>query len=195
MAEAIIDPELPIVDPHHHLWFMSDEMIDRMERSKGVLLRGLAPVYRQHQRYAFDELLSDLRSGHNIIATVFVEARAMYRASGPTEFRSLGEVEFANGVAAIGASGMFGPVRPCAGIVGNVDLRLGDRVDEVLLAHIQAAGGRYREFASRRRMTTTNRYSAAQATLMGSWSRSFSAASVGWPRSDSQPTFSYWNRS
>jgi len=58
--------------------------------------------------------------------------------------RSVGEVEFANGVAAMAASDAFGTVKACAGIVGNVDLRLGEAAEEVLDAHIQAGGGRYR---------------------------------------------------
>ena len=76
--EPVLEPELLIVDPHHHLW-------DRPE-----------------SRYFFFDLLKDLQSGHNICATVFVEGGAMYRKNGPSELRALGEVEFANGAAAMG---------------------------------------------------------------------------------------------
>jgi len=75
---------------------------------------------------------------------VFVECRAMYRADGPEALKSLGETEFVNGIAAMSASGAYGPTRVCAGIVGNVDLRLGARAENLLQAHISAAGGRFR---------------------------------------------------
>ena len=118
--EEIIEPDLPIVDPHHHLWD------------------------RPGWRYLLDELLADLNSGHRIIATVFLQCRAMHRAIGPEALRPVGETEFVNGVAAMSASGGYGPTRVCAGIVGNADLRLGARVDEVLAAHLRAGGGRFR---------------------------------------------------
>ena len=71
-----------------------------------------------------DDLLADMNSGHNIVATVFLQCRSMHRASGPEAFRPVGETEFVNGVAAMSASGGYGPAKICAGIVGHVDLRL-----------------------------------------------------------------------
>jgi L-fuconolactonase len=68
----------------------------------------------------------------------------MYRADGPEEFKPVGETEFVNGVAAMCASGRYGPVRACAGIVGHVDLTAGAVVREVLEAHLKAAGERFR---------------------------------------------------
>ena len=118
--ERILDPGLPIVDAHHHLWD------------------------RPGARYLFDELLRDAGSGHDVRATVYVQARSMYRAEGAEELRSLGETEFANGVAARSASGLYGPIRACAGIVGMVDLMLGDAVTPWLELHIRAAGDRFR---------------------------------------------------
>jgi predicted TIM-barrel fold metal-dependent hydrolase len=118
--EAILEPELPIVDPHHHLWDKPDG------------------------RYLLDELLADTNSGHNIVATVFVQARAMLRATGPAEMRHVGETEFVNGVAAMSASGTYGRMRACAAIVGHADLTLGSRVEPVLAAHIRAGGDRFR---------------------------------------------------
>ena len=118
--EPILEPDLPIVDPHHHLWD------------------------RPGWRYLLDELLADTASGHNIVATVFVQARAMTRAAGPVEMRPVGETEFVNGVAAMSASGIYGRTRHCAGIVGHADLTLGSRVESVLAAHICAGGGRFR---------------------------------------------------
>jgi L-fuconolactonase len=120
-SEAALEPDLPIIDPHHHVWQ------DR---------RG---------RYLIDELAGDVNGRHNILATVFVQSgENMYRADGPPELRSVGEVEFVNGIAAMAASGGFGKARLCAGIVGFADLTLGDRVQPVLDAVIAAGNGRLR---------------------------------------------------
>lgn len=118
--EPILEPDLPIVDPHHHLW-------DR-------------PTWR----YMLEDLLADLNSGHNIVATVFVQCRAFYRAAGPAAMQPVGETEFVNGIAAMSASGRYGAARICAGIVGHADLTLGARVQEVLEAHLRAGGDRFR---------------------------------------------------
>jgi len=122
--EPILDPELPIIDTHHHFW-------DR-------------PADRPDHRYLLEELLADLNTGHNIVATVFLECRSMYRAEGAPEMRPVGETEFIAGIAAMSASGGYGPTRVAAGIVGYADLTLGDRVEPVLEAHIRAGGGRFR---------------------------------------------------
>jgi L-fuconolactonase len=144
-AEPIIDPDLPVVDAHHHLWLLPEAALAAMEARDSISARALAPTFRRHARYLFDEFMADLKdSGHNVRASVYVDAHAMYRASGPEAMRSAGEVEFVNGVAAMAASGIFGEVKACAGIVGGVDLMLGDAVEEVLTAHVQAGGGRYR---------------------------------------------------
>jgi L-fuconolactonase len=143
-VEAIIEPELPIVDSHHHLWYLPEAELRSMEQQENIVDRALVPTFRSHSRYLFDEFLLDLKSGHNIQASVFVDAHAMYRAGGAEAMRSVGEVEFANGVAAMAASGLFGDTRVCAGIVGGVDLTLGSAADEVLRAHLAAGGARYR---------------------------------------------------
>lgn len=122
--EPVLDPELPIVDPHHHLW-------------------------DHGYRYLFDEFLEDISSGHNIRASVFVQCDAMYRADGDPELAPVGETEFVNGAAAISASGGYGPARVCAGIVGYAELLLGERVDAVLEAHLRAAGNRFRGIRGR----------------------------------------------
>ena len=119
-VETILEPALPIVDPHHHLW------------------------ERPGWRYMLDDLLADTNSGHNIVATVFVQCRSMHRAGGPEALRPVGETEFVNGVAAMSASGGYGATKICAGIVGHADLRPGGAVSEVLQAHIAAGGGRFR---------------------------------------------------
>lgn len=118
--EPILDPDLPIIDPHHHLW------------------------HRPGHRYLLDDFLADVRTGHHVVATVFEECHAMYRASGPEELRPVGETEFVAGMAAMRDSGLYGPTRVAAGIVGFADLTLGDRVEPVLEAHIRAGGGRFR---------------------------------------------------
>jgi L-fuconolactonase len=143
-AEAIIEPNLPIIDVHHHLWLLKEESLAEMENRDSIYAPALAPAMRRHARYMFDEFTKDIASGHNIRASVFVDAGAMYRANGPEALRSVGEVEFVNGVAAMSASGLFGESRICAGIVGGVNLSLGDRVEEVLSAHMRAGGERYR---------------------------------------------------
>jgi predicted TIM-barrel fold metal-dependent hydrolase len=119
-SEPILEPALPIIDTHHHLWERPDH------------------------RYLLHELLADLGTGHNVVATVFLECHAMYRAAGPVEMRPVGETEFVAGIAAMSDSGLYGPTRIAAGIVGFADLALGDRVAPVLEAHIRAGGGRFR---------------------------------------------------
>jgi predicted TIM-barrel fold metal-dependent hydrolase len=130
--EDAIDPEQPIVDPHHHLW-------DRRPR------QDLPEGTRSHQRYLGDELIEDIRGGgHNVIDTVFVECRAMYREDADDPLRSIGEVEFVQGVAAMAASGLYGEgVRCCGGIVGFANLTLGDAVEPVLSA-LMGAGANFR---------------------------------------------------
>ena len=75
---------------------------------------------------------------------MFIECTACYRADGPPELRTLGETEFVNGIAAMSASGGYGPTRVAAGIVGLVDLTIGGRAEEILRAHMAAAGPRFK---------------------------------------------------
>ena len=82
-------------------------------------------------------------AGHRVVATVFLQCCAMHRADGPEALRPVGETEFVNGVAAMSASGIYGPPR----LRRHRRLRrpaLGDRVGEVLEAHLAAGGGRFR---------------------------------------------------
>jgi hypothetical protein len=123
--EPILEPELPIIDTHHHLWD------------------------RGGWTYLLPELLADLNTGHNIVATVFEECRSMYRANGPIEMRPVSEVEFVAGIAAMSAGGRYGPIKVAQGIVGYADLALGDRVEPVLEALIRAGGGRLSAYAIR----------------------------------------------
>ena len=143
-TEPIVEPDLPIIDPHHHVWYIPDASLEAMDGITDPQGRNIARTFRLHRRYLFDELLTDVTAGHNIRATVFAEAHTMYRTTGPDELKTVGEIEFVNGIAAMSASGLFGDVKLVAGIIGGIDLRLGDRVQGVLEAQIQAAGGRYR---------------------------------------------------
>ena len=119
VREDVIEPDLPICDPHHHLWD------------------------HPNSRYLLDELLADVGSGHNVVSTVFMECGAMYSADAPEALRPVGETEFVNGIAAMSASGNYGDARVCAAIVGYADLNLGAAVGDVLDAHV-AASPRFR---------------------------------------------------
>ena len=119
LSEPVLEPELPIIDPHHHLWT------------------------RDGNVYLMPELLADIASGHNVVATVFEECHSMYRALGPVEERSVGETEFVGGVAAMSTSGTFGDTKVCARMVGNVDLMLGGHARSLLERHMIASGGRF----------------------------------------------------
>ncbi len=137
--EDILEPALPIIDPHHHLW------------DRRALIPLLPPpqhpfeqIIRRVPRYLLDELLADTGSGHNVRATVYLECGSYYRADGPTAMKPVGETEFVNGIAAMSASGTHGETRACAAIVGHADMLLGDAVTPVLEAHIAAGGGRFR---------------------------------------------------
>jgi len=120
-TEAALEPDLPIIDPHHHFW-------ESHPRGK----------------YLLPELLADIGGGHNIVSTVFLECRAMYRKDGPREMAAVGEVEFVNGIAAMSASGGYGPCRVAEVIVSGGDLTVGARVRELFEAQIAVAGGRLR---------------------------------------------------
>jgi predicted TIM-barrel fold metal-dependent hydrolase len=117
LREDIIEPALPIVDAHHHLW----------ERPSG--------------RYLLEDLTADLEAGHNVGATVFIQCGFGYRSDGPEELRPVGETEY---IAALAARAEAAGIRACAGIVGYCDFRQGDRVDAVLEAHVAAGGGRFK---------------------------------------------------
>jgi predicted TIM-barrel fold metal-dependent hydrolase len=118
--EAILEPELPICDAHHHLW----------------LDRGHTGF-----RYAFDDLRADTSTGHNVQRTVFVECRSQYREDGPVEMRPVGEVEF---VAEAAEASARTPGPEIEGIVGHADLTLGTAVGDVLGALDVAGRGRFR---------------------------------------------------
>jgi L-fuconolactonase len=121
--ETIIEPDLPIIDTHHHLW--------DLRTTTG-------------HRYVLQDYLADAQAGHNVVASIYMNCEAWYRTSGPAHLRCVGETDVATGVAAMCESGIYGPIRVAAGIVSFADLTLGDRVVEVLEAHAEAGKGRFR---------------------------------------------------
>ena len=120
VVEEILEPERPIVDPHHHLW----------QRPEG-------------RSYILEDLWADTDSGHNIEKTVFIECHASYRTEGPEHLQPIGETEFVAGIAEESAKGGKGHAE-IAAIVSHADLTLGDGVEEVLRAHEEAGQGRFR---------------------------------------------------
>ena len=114
LREDVLEPDLPIIDAHHHLW----------ERPSGV--------------YLLPQLKSDLGAGHNVRGTVFVQCGYGFRTDGPDDMKPVGETETVARIA-----GGAGP-DVCAGIVGYTDFRMGERVEAVLAAHVEAGKGRFR---------------------------------------------------
>jgi L-fuconolactonase len=121
--EAAIEPELPIVDAHHHLW--------DLRRTTG-------------HRYLLQDMLADIATGHNVIATIYMNCYEWDRLDGPLEMRPITETEVAAGAAAMCESGVYGSTRVAAGIVSFADLTLGDQVVQVLEEHKRVGGGRFR---------------------------------------------------
>jgi len=119
-AAPTLDPDLAIVDSHHHLFD------------------------RPAQRYLLDEYLADAASGHRVTDTVYVEMQSFARASGPAWLRPIGEVEFANGVGAMAACGPAHRCRVARGIVGHADLSLGAEVARLLDRALACAPERFR---------------------------------------------------
>ncbi len=120
VTEDVLEPDLPICDPHHHLWD------------------------HPTSRYLLDQLLEDTSEGHNVVSTVFVECSSMYRAEGADSLKPVGETEFVQGIAAMSASGQYGATRVAKGIVSFADLTLGPAVRPVLEAHLQASKNRFK---------------------------------------------------
>jgi L-fuconolactonase len=121
-TEDVLEPHIPIVDAHHHLW-------DR----------------RPVSLYLLPEILQDINeSGHQVRGTIFAECTSMYRADGDPSMACIGQVEFVNGIGAMSASGVYGPVRVCAGIVGKVDLTEGAKAADILAECVSRAPDRFR---------------------------------------------------
>lgn len=118
--EPILEPDLRVIDAHHHLFDLPGN------------------------RYMASDYLADVGAGHNVVASIYCETQAFARRHGPEWMRPLGEVEFANGVAAMTATGVYGPCRVAHGIIGHANLTLGDKIGPLLDACLAAAPERYR---------------------------------------------------
>ncbi len=118
--EDALEPDLPIIDPHHHLWM------------------------RQTPPYFLREFVEDLYTGHRVVATVYSECHSMYRKDGPEEMRFVGESEFVSGMAAMSDSGEFGETEICKAMIAQAEMMMGDDVRRVFDAHDVASGGRFR---------------------------------------------------
>ena len=115
VREEIVDPERPIVDPHHHMW---------------------------PNRYVLEDLWADTESGHNIVKTVFVECRSEYREESPEHLRPVGETEFITRIARASRGQERAEI---SGIVAYTDLsRDPGVVREVCEAHCIASDGLFR---------------------------------------------------
>ena len=119
LNHALQEPDLPICDPHHHLWRRPDNP------------------------YLLDDFLRDASGGHRIVSSVAVECGAMYREAGPPELRPVGETEFLEDIAT-GNVRAGGRVTVAAAIVAYADLALGDAVAAVLETHLEASPTRLR---------------------------------------------------
>ena len=139
MTEAILEPDLPIIDPHHHLWDLRPLLAAFPEPRHPFIETLVDAAY-----YTFDQLHADTGSGHRVLGTVFMECGAFYDSARGDALKVVGEVEYVNGVAAQGASGLYGDYRPCAAIVGHADLTLGDAVRPVIEALVAAGNERFR---------------------------------------------------
>ncbi|UFN48408.1 amidohydrolase family protein [Roseomonas sp. OT10] len=118
-AEPALEPELPIVDAHHHLWDRADDA------------------------YLLDDFLADASGGHAIRASVFIECRTSFRSGGDPLFQPVGEVEFVAAAARQAARRPEG-CRVADGIVGFAELCAGAAIRPVLEAQIEAGAGRFR---------------------------------------------------
>lgn len=116
--EDALDPDLPIVDAHHHLW------------------------HKPGNPYGASQILGDAAAGHRIVATICVEGGTAMRTAGPEALRPVGETEMVAAEAKIADD--RGGASVARGIVAYADLSLGADVGPVLDAHAEAAGGRFR---------------------------------------------------
>ena len=126
LHEAVLEPDLPIVDAHHHLW------------------KGYGKPVPWQPDYWIDEFAHDLSSGHNVIASVFVECGFGYRTEGAAALKPVGEVETLDRFAEEFKTKHGTGTKPCAGIVGFADLRLGHAIEETLEAQVRASPRRFR---------------------------------------------------
>lgn len=126
--EDVIDPEIPVIDSHHHLFDRAPDIVAHVTKRR---------------RFLIDEYVEMVDTGHRVLGSVVVEVHNMYRTDGPEELRVVGETEFFNGQGAMGASGLWSGVQVAAGIIGPAELRH-ERAADVLDAQIAAAPARFK---------------------------------------------------
>lgn len=113
VSEDILDPDLEIVDPHHHLWRHGDAV------------------------YELDELQRDTGAGHNVVQTIYIECRSYYDKQAEPHMCSVGETaEVARKAGTIPAGRA-----QIDGIVAHADLRHPE-LNAIIDAHETAGQGR-----------------------------------------------------
>ena len=122
--ESVIDPELPIIDVHHHLW----------------------KIPSRWGTYELEDLWADTDSGHNVEKTVFIDCRSCYREDGPEHLKPIGETEFIVTVAEESAKNK--DKASIGAIVSHAYMKLGAAVEEVLVGHKEAGKGLFRGIRS-----------------------------------------------
>lgn len=126
IKEEIIDPDMEIIDPHHHLWHGPEN----------------PPGVKESYRYLLEDLWRDTSSGHNIKKTVFIDCGQEYYSEGPEQFKPVGETEF---VVEIAKKARLNPDKAqIAGIIGHANMMLGSKVKEVLEMHKEKGEGLFR---------------------------------------------------
>ena len=116
--EETIDPERPIIDPHHHFW-------------PGDL------------HYLLDDLRLDTESGHNIKKTVFIECSQEYLEEGDQDFAPVGETIFVKKIC--DAAKEESQRTQIEGIVGHVNLLIGaEKTKAVLKSHLREGGALFK---------------------------------------------------
>ena len=122
LIEDPILPNIPIIDPHHHLWDVG------------------------FGRYYIEELLEDINSsGHNILSTVYIMSSSntkIYSKDGLEEFKPLTEIEFATSEGKRADLIPNNRVKVNASIVGSVDLTYGNKLQPVLEKAVNISEGR-----------------------------------------------------
>ena len=126
VTEEIVDQDLEIIDPHHHLW-------PGTPRTDGV---------SADNRYLLEDLWNDTQSGHNLVKTVFVECGQGYFESGSEAMKPVGETRFVVEVAEEAKQDVS--KAQIEGIVGHADMMLGESAREVLEAHLEEGKGRFK---------------------------------------------------
>ena len=124
--EDVLDPQVPIIDAHHHLW------------------HGYGKPVPWQPDYWYAEQGADIESGHNIVATVFVECGYNYVADTAPALRPVGETRTINAYAGSFGNTTKSSCKAAAAIVSFADLTLGSAVDATLEAHLDAAPERFR---------------------------------------------------